>query len=117
MSDIQAFSASDIPAAATLAASGANAGGLRATPISVEIVDAMQLAGLRLAWDDLLTRAETPNVLMDPAIVQAATEAFPQTQSTVLLAWKTPADGKRQLAGIWAFRQGALTFPRLRCGC
>jgi CelD/BcsL family acetyltransferase involved in cellulose biosynthesis len=107
MSDIQAFSTSDIPAAAaTPTASGANSSALRATPISVEIVDAMQLAGLRPAWDDLLTRADTPNVLMDPAMVQAATEAFPQTQSTVLLAWKTPADGKRQLAGIWAFSVG-----------
>ena len=64
------------------------------------------LPSLRPAWDDLLARADVPNVLMDPAMVQAAAEAFPETQSRALLAWKSQADGKRQLAGIWAFSVG-----------
>ena len=108
MSDIQAFIASDFPGVAV--ALGRDRCGRRRTRgaqrMTVEIADAARLAALRPGWIDLLTRADVPNVLMDPAMVQAAAEVFPEAQSQALLAWKPPVDGKRQLAGIWAFSVG-----------
>jgi CelD/BcsL family acetyltransferase involved in cellulose biosynthesis len=70
--------------------------------VAVEIVDAAQLANLRSQWAELLTRADAPNVFMDPALVAVADAADPSTQHRALLAWKH-IDGRRQLAGIWTF--------------
>jgi CelD/BcsL family acetyltransferase involved in cellulose biosynthesis len=123
MTDLPAVTASDIPAVAACPAAPAT--GLnaqrRAHAITVEVADAARLAELRPSWTDLLARADAPNVLMDPAMVQAAAEVFPEAQSRALLAWKPPVDGKRELAGIWAFCVGrphqsafpmrALTMP------
>ena len=107
MSEIQAFTASDFSGVAVpSAAAGASASVRGAQRMTVEIADAARLAALRPSWIDLLTRADVPNVLMDPAMVQAAAEVFPEAQSQALLAWKPSADGKRQLVGIWAFSVG-----------
>jgi len=40
--------------------------------VSVQIADAARLAGLRSHWTDLLGRAASPNVFMDPALVDVA---------------------------------------------
>ena len=40
---------------------------------------------------------------MDPAMLQAVAGAFSQVPYKVLLAWKPPIHGERQLAGVWAF--------------
>jgi CelD/BcsL family acetyltransferase involved in cellulose biosynthesis len=107
MSEIQAFITGGFPGIAVpAAASGSSAAVRGAQRITVEIADAVRLNALRPSWIDLLTRADVPNVLMDPAMVQAAAEVFPEAQSQALLAWKPRADGKRQLAGIWAFSVG-----------
>jgi len=67
--------------------------------IFVEIVRGRPSPELDTAWDDLLIRADTPNVFMQPRIIRAAT---PDRQVVTLLAWRQ--DGRhRQLAGFWAF--------------
>lgn len=76
--------------------------------VAVEIVDAVHLADLNGAWTELLARADTPNVFMDPALVAVADAADPSAQHRALLAWKH-IDGRRQLAGIWTF---AVARPR-----
>jgi CelD/BcsL family acetyltransferase involved in cellulose biosynthesis len=119
MSDVQAFVAGDIPAVAVAPATAGVQRGVQS--VTVEIADAAQLAEWRPCWIDLLTRADAPNALMDPTVVQAAAEVFPEAQIRALLAWKSPVNGQRQLAGIWAFSVGrphqsafpvrVLTFP------
>ena len=104
MSDTQVLTARDMDIAAAPAVSAAAQ--RMPSRITVEIADAGRLAELRPSWIDLLTRADVPNVLMDPAMVQAAAEVFPESQSQALLAWKLPVKGERQLAGIWAFSIG-----------
>lgn len=104
MSDIQAFTANDIP---DIAAPPARAGSAHAAPaIAVEIAEAAQLRELEAAWDDLLPRADAPNPLMHPAMVRACAAAFPHEKCHTLLAWKPAPDGRRQLAGIWALAMG-----------
>jgi CelD/BcsL family acetyltransferase involved in cellulose biosynthesis len=104
MNNIPALTASDIPAIA--APSAATISSQRNAQVTtVEIADAARLAELRPSWIDLLARADVSNVLMDPAMVQAAAEMFPETQSRALLAWKS-VDGQRRLAGVWAFSIG-----------
>jgi len=67
--------------------------------IFVEIVRGRPSPELDTAWDDLLIRADTPNVFMQPRVIRAAT---PDRQTVTLLAWRQ--DGRhRQLAGFWAF--------------
>jgi CelD/BcsL family acetyltransferase involved in cellulose biosynthesis len=123
MSDIQAYSSGDIPAAPS---AHANAGVQRAGHgIVVEIADATQLGGIRAAWSDLLTRADAPNVFMDPTLVQVACGIAPKAQHRALLAWKSVA-GRRQLVGVWSFAVGrarrsvlpmrALTIPAYEHG-
>ncbi|GAC1619844.1 MAG: GNAT family N-acetyltransferase [Bradyrhizobium sp.] len=52
-------------------------------------------------WDDLIRRA-SPNVFMDPAALNAASETgFAEIK--VLLAWEHGA-GPRRLVGVWALR-------------
>lgn len=70
--------------------------------VTVELVDAARLADLHGAWNELLARADDPNVFMAPALVAVAEASDPSTQHRALLAWKH-IDGRRQLAGIWAF--------------
>ena len=67
--------------------------------IFVEIVRGRPSPELDTAWDDLLIRADTPNVFMQPRIVRAAT---PDRQVVTLLAWRQD-ERHRQLAGFWAF--------------
>jgi CelD/BcsL family acetyltransferase involved in cellulose biosynthesis len=73
--------------------------------VAVEIAGAARLAEVDAAWADLLTRADAPNVFMDPALVRIADETEPQARHRALLAWKG-IDGKRQLVGVWAFAIG-----------
>ena len=67
-------------------------------PISVEIVAPGQIVDLRDAWADLLNRADTPNVFMDPALLQAAAATDTNAASHTVLAWKHTG-GRRQLTG------------------
>jgi CelD/BcsL family acetyltransferase involved in cellulose biosynthesis len=123
MTNLRAVTANDISTVAAFSCASAAGPNVQrhAHALTVEIVDAARLAELRSSWIDLLARADTPNVLMDPIMVQAAAEAFPDTQCRALLVWKPPADGRRELIGIWAFCVGrpdqsalpmrALTMP------
>jgi CelD/BcsL family acetyltransferase involved in cellulose biosynthesis len=101
MSDIPAYRTDDIPAATVLAADAPHAN----RAIAVEIVDAASIADLHAAWADLLPRADTQNVFMDPSLLRAATAADPGGQRRALLAWKT-IDGARRLVGVWSFAVG-----------
>jgi CelD/BcsL family acetyltransferase involved in cellulose biosynthesis len=105
MSELQAFSTDDIPAIDH--AASPMEGAIRGKAgITVEVVTAGRLADLDAAWTDLLTRADVPNVLMDPLMVTASARVFPESSCRTLLAWRTQAGGGRQLAGIWAFSIG-----------
>lgn len=104
MSDVSVYRSHDVSA-------GARASAIlqRVTQdIAVEIADAARLADLRGAWNELLARADTPNVFMHPALVAVADAADRSTRHCALLAWKH-IDGRRQLAGIWSF---AVTHAR-----
>ncbi|HWE79593.1 MAG TPA: GNAT family N-acetyltransferase, partial [Pseudolabrys sp.] len=54
-------------------------------------------------WQDLVTRAETPNVFMSPALIAAAAAVDPDL--VALAAWQRAAGGPR-LAGLWVFSVG-----------
>lgn len=102
MTDIRAITAADIPAVAPATATAVSNRSI--TPaLAVEVVDAARLAQIRFDWLNLLARADVPNVLMDPAMVKAAADVFPEAQSRALLVWKPTAGGLRQLVGVWAF--------------
>jgi CelD/BcsL family acetyltransferase involved in cellulose biosynthesis len=73
--------------------------------VSVEIADAARLAGIRTHWTDLLDRAASPNVFMDPALVGVAAGIEPNARHRALLGWKT-VDGRETLVGIWSFAVG-----------
>jgi CelD/BcsL family acetyltransferase involved in cellulose biosynthesis len=103
MSDIRAYRSEDVPEVAT--ASAATSPRRRAPTISVEVADAAQLADVRAAWTDLIARADSPNVFMDPALACAAAMADPNARHRNLLAWKS-IDGRRQLVGVWGFAVG-----------
>jgi CelD/BcsL family acetyltransferase involved in cellulose biosynthesis len=105
MSDIQAFSTDDIPAVGGSASQAGRLSG-HASDIAVEMVDAARLTELDAEWTDLLTRADVSNVLMDPVMVAASADVFPESQCRTLLAWRSQPGGARQLAGIWAFSVG-----------
>ena len=70
--------------------------------IVVEVADAGQLIGLDRDWLDLLGRAVTPNVFMDPALLGATALSYPKWQCVTLLAWQQSADSRR-LVGVWGF--------------
>ena len=103
MSDVRAYRLEDIPAPAAVHADPASR--RAAMNVAVEIAGAARLAEVEAAWTDLLTRADAPNVFMDPALVRIADETEPQARHRALLAWKR-IDGKRQLVGVWAFAIG-----------
>jgi CelD/BcsL family acetyltransferase involved in cellulose biosynthesis len=106
MSDIQAFSTDDIPAVGGTASQAGHVVLRHASAITVEMADAARLAALDVEWTDLLTRADVSNVLMDPVMVAASADVFPESQCRTLLAWQAHAGGARRLAGIWAFSIG-----------
>lgn len=72
-----------------------------ASGISAEIATPERFASLRDAWRALAVRAAEPNVFMDPAVVRASADARPDLPVHVMLAWRHPPDGPRQLAGVW----------------
>jgi CelD/BcsL family acetyltransferase involved in cellulose biosynthesis len=74
-------------------------------PITVEVADAARFSALRPAWLNLLTRAAEPNVLMDPATVQASADLDREAHVRALLAWRV-FDGGQQLVGVWAVAAG-----------
>ncbi|MBX9828412.1 MAG: GNAT family N-acetyltransferase [Xanthobacteraceae bacterium] len=89
-----------------------------AKAFSVEIACAGRLADVRADWTDLLTRAAEPNAFMDPALIAAAHDADPSGGHRALLAW-TSVDGRKRLAGLWAFsvgrpRRSMLPLPVMR---
>lgn len=53
-------------------------------------------------WRELLTRADTPNVFMEPRVLRAAA---PFRELITLLAWE-PCGGGRRLIGFWSFSIG-----------
>jgi len=97
MTDITAFTTADIPAVRTAISPSPG--------VDIEIDDAQQLADLKPDWDDLLARAAEPNAFMNPELVRAAAQSYPELQPRALLAWKT-IDGRRRLIGVWAFSIG-----------
>lgn len=102
MTDIRAITAAGIAVAAPVTAPHAPSR-RSAQALTVEVADAARLAEFRSDWLNLLARADVPNALMDPAMVQAAADVFPEMQCRALLAWKPATGGACQLAGIWAF--------------
>ena len=83
----------------------AQAAGRASGHVTVEVADAGALAGLDDAWRDLLSRAADRNPFMDPALLQASAEAYPQLSQYVLLAWDKGEN--RRLLGVWVFACGA----------
>jgi len=79
----------------------AQAAGRASGHVTVEVADAGALAGLDDAWRDLLSRAADRNPFMDPALLQASAEAYPQLSQYVLLAWDKGEN--RRLLGVWGF--------------
>ena len=82
-------------AAATRAAHG----------VSVEIADGPRFVAESAAWTNLLGRADTPNVFMDPALLRAAADTNPRICYRVLMTWKQTGSHRR-LVGAWAFAVG-----------
>jgi len=103
MNRIRAHSLDDMPAFAAFARADRSPA-RKADAVAAEIAGAAQLADLRPAWTDLLARADAPNVFMDPALVCSAAENS-TTPIRALLAWRS-VEGRRQLAGLWAFAVG-----------
>src|SRR5690349_11513031 len=69
--------------------------------LEVEIADAARFLTLDSEWRNLVSRAWTPNVFMEPAVVAAAESA---TKTRTVLVWrKLAADQERKLVGAWAF--------------
>src|SRR6476646_5277944 len=104
MSDVRAYRAEDIPAAPSVARAKA-IWQRAAQDVVAEIADAARLAEVRAAWADLVERADTPNVFMDPALVCVAADVAPKAQHRTVLVWKS-LGGKRRLAGSWSFAIG-----------
>ena len=73
-----------------------------AADVQIEIVLGQFSAAFDQHWNDLLSRADVPNVFMQPRVVGAA---GPGRRLTALLAWEAGAAGKR-LVGLWAFAIG-----------
>jgi hypothetical protein len=76
-----------------------------------------RLSEIRQSWIDLLARTDEPNVFMDPALVRAAAEAYPETGCAALLAWRH-RDEQPQLVWGLGVRMSALpAHPPFRSGC
>jgi CelD/BcsL family acetyltransferase involved in cellulose biosynthesis len=76
------------------------AGGIR-----VELAAGARLADIEADWHDLIARADTPNVFMNPTLVRLAEETYPGKRCIALLAWQDIA-GRPHLVGVWAFAIG-----------
>lgn len=76
--------------------------GVVAAGVQVEILQDQFPAAFDGPWNDLLSRAEVPNVFMHPCVLRAAA---PARRLTALLAWEAVPGGKR-LVGLWAFAIG-----------
>ena len=68
----------------------------------VEFVQGRFSAAFDRHWNDLLSRADVPNVFMQPRVLAAAA---PERRLTALLVWEKVARGRR-LVGLWAFAIG-----------
>lgn len=83
--------------------------------LEVETADAARFMDVQREWRDLVSRACTPNVFMEPAVVAAAEIGL---QTRTLLVWATDAGRQsRTLVGVWAFaiaRAALLPFRMLR---
>ena len=81
-----------------------NAGkhGATAPGVQVEIFQGQFSAAFDRHWNNLLSRADVPNVFMHPGVLSAAE---PARRLTALLAWQKAPGGKR-LVGLWAFATG-----------
>jgi len=73
--------------------------------IFIELAHGERLSEIRQSWIELLERTDEPNVFMDPALVRAAADAYPETGCAALLAWRH-RDERPQLVGVWAFAVG-----------
>jgi CelD/BcsL family acetyltransferase involved in cellulose biosynthesis len=72
---------------------------------TIEAATDSQLLAVQSDWEDLLPRADTANVFMNPVLVQLVGQFYPVHRSRALLAWRS--DGtRRQLVGVWAFGIG-----------
>lgn len=71
-------------------------------PLRVEIVRGHVSSALDGHWNDLLSRADVPNVFMHPRILRANA---PNRRTTALLAWQQ-GPGEQRLVGFWAFSIG-----------
>ena len=69
--------------------------------VQVELVRGPHVAKFDREWRELLPRADSPNVFMQPRILRAETVR----PVVALLAWEPCRDGRR-LIGIWAFSIG-----------
>lgn len=106
MSQIRAYRTDDLPAREPEADAHTKAISFRAAQnITVEIADAARLADIHAAWTELLSRADAPNVFMDPALLRVAASIDPAAGHRALLAWRS-LGGLRQLVGVWAFAPG-----------
>ena len=70
--------------------------------VQVEIFQGQFSAAFDRHWNNLLSRADVPNVFMHPGVLSAAA---PARRLTALLAWEKAPGGKR-LVGLWAFATG-----------
>ena len=73
--------------------------------IEAEIAEPARLATMDAQWRDLLSRAETPNVFMDPALAAIAGELDARAGRGAIIAWKRGERG-RELAGVWSYAIG-----------
>ncbi len=73
----------------------------RSGSLDVEVARAERFLKFESEWRDLVSRAWTPNVFMEPAVVAAAESEAASTHT--LLVWATESDGCRRLVGVWAF--------------
>ena len=67
--------------------------------LRVERVDTHRFAGLEPAFRDLADTTPEANVFLEPAMLDAAQAADPDTSLVVLLAWSP----EERLVGVWAF--------------
>jgi len=71
------------------------------TAITIEAASTARLANLQGHWQDLITRADSANIFMNPALLRLADESYPDRRCRILLAWQ---DGPApRLVGIWGF--------------
>ncbi len=73
-------------------------------PVAVEVASPARLAEIDGAWQDLLARADAPNVFMNPALIHLAARSYPDRRICALLAWQNESGGER-LVGVWALAQ------------